>query len=127
MNKNSSAESADYYRGFHEGFMAARNAPTTIPTQPITYKYDKPITNVPIQPVMYANRCTVCGIDFKNATHYVCNNIGCPTKVTCTTGATGGGTTTFANTVIGYNVNNLADNNMSALMPEMITTIKTTG
>ena len=109
-------ESIDYKRGWYDGFMEALKKNTTIyPNPPFVdwTKHQLPATTGPFPPTMNQNRCYVCGIEFKNATHYVCNNIGCPTKVTCTAAGTAG----------KYDYGNLADNNMSALNPEILTTI----
>jgi len=58
------------------------------------------------------NICVGCGKDLNKPIHYVCHMPSCPSqmRVTCS-----------------VNANSLADNNMSALQPEIITTIKTTG
>lgn len=67
-----SIESDDYKRGWYDGYQAAQKDQTKIyPPIPL------PPINTPVM------RCNVCGMEFKNAMGYVCNNPSCPTKVTC--------------------------------------------
>lgn len=98
------AASADYYRGFYDGFKAAKKAqdyPKIYPTQTLPKTEDLmwpdrlPSTS-PFPPTMTTNRCGTCGIEMKGAWSYVCNHPNCPTKVTCGTpiGTGGYGTTT---------------------------------
>jgi len=121
------APPSPYELGFKAGWEAAKQEfhkdntyvpDTTKPakTMDLQWPRDKmawpwPPTTTPWPPQVY-QACGVCGIggDINKAMSFVCNNPQCPTRVTCS-----------------INVNSLADNNMSALQPEIITTIKTTG
>ena len=99
-----SADSADYYRGFHDGFMAAKKQPTTV------------VPTVPFPVNQGSMNCYVCGIKHENAMHYVCTNWNCPTKVTVTS---------QMNTTISNNtLNGISDNNMSMLNANMVGAIK---
>ena len=113
-------ESDDYKRGFYDGFKAARTENhyerKVFPTQPLPPRTedimwpDRLPTTSPFPSTMTTNRCNTCGIEMKGAWGYVCHHPKCPTRVTCS-----------------VDVNSFADNNMSMLKPDLITTLKTTG
>lgn len=89
------AASADYYRGFHDGFMAAQKAQdypkiyqtqTLGPAKTMDIQWpDRIPTTMPFPPNHYSNVCTLCKIDLNKATHYVCSHPNCTSqiKVTC--------------------------------------------
>jgi len=117
------APPSPYELGFKAGWEAAKQEfckddtyvpDTTKPAKTMNIQWPKDQvyqwpTTAPWPPQV---QCGVCGIasGINKAMSYVCNNPQCPTRVTCS-----------------INVNSLADNNMSVLKPEIITTIKTTG
>jgi hypothetical protein len=84
-------ESEDYYRGFYDGFKAARTENhhelKIYPTQPIRTEDimwpDRLPSTSPIPPTMMYDRCQFCGLKSNDVTGYVCYHPNCPTKVTC--------------------------------------------
>jgi hypothetical protein len=88
-----SVHSDEYYRGFYDGFAAAKKAqdyPKIYPTQPLGPTKtmdiqwpDRLPTTSPIPPRMMYDSCLFCGLRSNEVTGYVCYHPNCPTKVTC--------------------------------------------
>ena len=60
---------AGYKAGFADGFREGMRALATLPT-----------TQIQTLPVLIANHCPTCGIDWSKPTGYVCGRADCPTN-----------------------------------------------
>ena len=67
----SDKESHDYYRGFYDGYQAAKKEPSRIPPD---------IGRMPVGPglVEPQYKCQKCGMMWQGAMGYVCPNMDCP-------------------------------------------------
>lgn len=70
----------DYRNGYRDGWQDAMDSYNKQPDASKTIPGIKPTT---WPTITIPQICGVCGQEYKNLTHYVCNHPRCPTKVSC--------------------------------------------